>query len=45
MFAAVGNRVVGLHREQVGAVVLDENLEPGEYRRLTDEEIASFLKK
>ncbi|MGF1792244.1 16S rRNA pseudouridine(516) synthase RsuA [Photobacterium profundum] len=45
MFAAVGNRVVGLHREQVGAVVLDENLEPGEYRRLTEEEVASFLKK
>jgi 16S rRNA pseudouridine516 synthase len=45
MFAAVGNRVVSLHREQVGAVVLDENLKPGEYRRLTEEEIASFLKK
>ncbi|KKC99739.1 16S rRNA pseudouridine(516) synthase RsuA [Photobacterium halotolerans] len=42
MFAAIGNKVVALHREQVGAVVLDENLEPGEYRPLTEEEIASF---
>ncbi|MEC6822981.1 16S rRNA pseudouridine(516) synthase RsuA [Photobacterium piscicola] len=45
MFAAVGNRVVGLHRERVGAVELDEDLEPGQYRPLTDEEIASFLAK
>ncbi|MEC6796887.1 16S rRNA pseudouridine(516) synthase RsuA [Photobacterium sp. S4TG1] len=45
MFAAVGNRVVGLHRERVGAVELDEDLAPGEYRPLTDEEIASFLAK
>ena len=44
MFAAVGNKVVGLHRQQVGEVVLDDDLEPGEYRPLTDEEIASFLK-
>ncbi|MDX1301672.1 16S rRNA pseudouridine(516) synthase RsuA [Photobacterium sp.] len=44
MFAAVGNKVVGLHRQQVGKVVLDDELEPGEYRPLTDEEIASFLK-
>ncbi|WP_408900072.1 16S rRNA pseudouridine(516) synthase RsuA [Photobacterium piscicola] len=45
MFAAVGNRVVGLHRERVGTVELDEDLEPGQYRPLTDEEIASFLAK
>ncbi|WP_299015331.1 16S rRNA pseudouridine(516) synthase RsuA [uncultured Photobacterium sp.] len=44
MFAAVGNKVVGLHREQIGSVELDEELEPGEYRLLTEEEIASFLK-
>ncbi|NAX48154.1 16S rRNA pseudouridine(516) synthase RsuA [Photobacterium halotolerans] len=42
MFAAIGNKVVALHREQVGAVVLDDDLEPGEYRPLTEEEIASF---
>ena len=40
MFAAVGNHVVGLHRERIGEVVLDPELEPGEYRPLTDEEIA-----
>ncbi len=45
MFAAVGNRVVNLHRARVGAVELDENLAPGEYRPLTAEEIASFLAK
>lgn len=42
MFAAVGNRVVRLHREQIGALQLDEALAPGEYRLLTQEEIAAF---
>ncbi|BDH45151.1 pseudouridine synthase [Salmonella enterica subsp. enterica serovar Choleraesuis] len=41
MFAAVGNRVVGLHRERIGAIELDPTLEPGEYRELSEEEIAS----
>ena len=41
MFAAVGNHVVGLHRERIGAIVLDVDLAPGEYRPLTEEEIAS----
>lgn len=41
MFAAVGNHVVELHRERIGAIVLDDDLEPGEYRSLTEEEIAS----
>ncbi|BCA38943.1 16S rRNA pseudouridine(516) synthase RsuA [Kluyvera ascorbata] len=41
MFAAVGNRVVGLHRERIGEIALDPTLEPGEYRPLTEEEIAS----
>lgn len=41
MFAAAGNHVVGLHRESVGEIVLDINLLPGEYRHLTDREIAS----
>ena len=41
MFAAIGNHVVGLHREQVGSIVLDENLAEGEYRPLTEQEIAS----
>ncbi len=41
MFAAVGNRVVGLHRERIGEIALDDDLAPGEYRPLTAEEIAS----
>lgn len=42
MFAAVGNKVEQLHREQVGTLKLDADLAPGEYRPLTKEEIASF---
>ncbi|MDD1780622.1 16S rRNA pseudouridine(516) synthase RsuA [Enterovibrio sp. ZSDZ35] len=45
MFASVGNKVVGLHRESVGELVLDEALEPGEYRSLTEDEIALFMPK
>lgn len=41
MFASVDNRVTRLHRERVGDIVLDPALEPGEYRPLTAEEIAS----
>ncbi|WP_299793556.1 16S rRNA pseudouridine(516) synthase RsuA [uncultured Shewanella sp.] len=41
MLAAVGNRVTALHRECVGKIELDEELEPGEWRYLTDEEIDS----
>ena len=42
MFAACGNQVLALHRQQVGDVVLDASLAPGAYRSLTQEEIASF---
>lgn len=42
MFAAVGNNVVALHREAIGAVALDAALAPGESRPLTPREIASF---
>lgn len=41
MFASVNNRVTRLHRERIGAIVLDPALEPGDYRELTAEEIAS----
>ena len=41
MFAAVGNHVVALHRERIGEIVMDEDLEPGQYRPLTEQEIAS----
>ncbi|WP_299141800.1 pseudouridine synthase [uncultured Vibrio sp.] len=40
MFAAVGNRVVGLHREQIGDVSLD--VEEGQWRYLTEDEVSSF---
>ena len=41
MFAALDNRVLELHREQVGDIHLDEALTEGEYRPLTDEEVMS----
>ena len=40
MFAAIGNKVVGLHREQVGRIALDPALEAGQWRYLTQDEIA-----
>ncbi|MFU2046596.1 16S rRNA pseudouridine(516) synthase RsuA [Avibacterium endocarditidis] len=39
MFAALGNKVIGLHRWKIGDVVLDEKLEEGEYRPLSAEEL------
>ncbi len=42
MFAAIGNKVEQLHREQIGALVLEDSLAEGEYRFLTPEEVASF---
>jgi len=41
MFAAVGNKVVGLHRQQIGDINLDVGL--GEWRYLSDSEVSSFL--
>ena len=40
MFHAVGNRVISLHRESMGAIELDPALRPGQYRALTATEIA-----
>lgn len=39
MCAAVGNRVVALHREAIGPLELDPGLAPGQWRPLTDEEV------
>ena len=39
MFEAVGKSVVYLKRVEFGTLKLDENLEEGEYRELTEEEI------
>lgn len=41
MFGALGNAVVSLHRERIGAIVLDPELDEGEYRALTAAEVAS----
>jgi len=40
MFSAVGNRVVSLHREKIGAIQLD--VEVGQWRYLTSREVNSF---
>jgi 16S rRNA pseudouridine516 synthase len=45
MLAAVGNRVVALHRERIGAVALDPGLAPGQSRCLTAAEAESFAKR
>lgn len=43
MFATLGNHVEALHRTQVGGIILDESLEPGDYRALTEAEVASIM--
>ncbi len=42
MFAAVGNRVVSLHREEIGDICLDVKV--GQWRYLTNDEVQSFTK-
>ena len=42
MITSLGNQVVRLHRMQIGGIKLDSELEPGDYRPLTNEEIASI---
>jgi 16S rRNA pseudouridine516 synthase len=44
MFHAVGNKVLSLHRESIGPLVLDPALAPGESRMLQTEEIALFAR-
>lgn len=41
MFAALGNRVVALHREQIGAIKLDVGV--GQWRHLRADEVKAFL--
>jgi len=43
MLHAVGNEVVALKRLQIGNLVLDPSLQEGDYRELTQEEIADLL--
>ena len=43
MFAAVGNHVTALHRDQIGGLELPAGLEPGAWRTLTAEEQSAIL--
>ncbi|MHA6492788.1 16S rRNA pseudouridine(516) synthase [Pseudomonas borbori] len=43
MFGHFQNKVIGLHRVSMGAIRLDADLLPGQYRALTADEIASVL--
>ncbi|MBY0124157.1 pseudouridine synthase [Bacillus sp. S/N-304-OC-R1] len=43
MFEAVGKRVIYLKRMSMGPLKLDETLELGEYRELTEEEITELM--
>lgn len=45
MFASCGNKVVSLHRTAMGGVSLDPNLQEGECRELTSEELARIMGK
>ena len=44
MFACVGKEVIYLKRIRMGSLQLDENLAPGEYRPLTEEEVLALQK-
>lgn len=44
MFKAVGATVIELKRLRMGEVWLDKSLRPGEYREMTDEEIAMLAR-
>lgn len=44
MFEAVGNRVVGLHREKIGDLILNKELQEGNWRELSEAEVALFGK-
>ncbi len=43
MFTAAGNKVVFLKRLAMGQLLLDKKLAPGEYRKLSDEELSLLV--
>jgi len=43
MFAAMGNHVTALHRESVGGLTLPEDLPAGQFRLMTDADIAAVF--
>jgi 16S rRNA pseudouridine516 synthase len=42
MLAAIGNKVIALHRISIGQIRLTEDLEPSQFRHLTTNEINQF---
>ncbi|HEX3139110.1 MAG TPA: 16S rRNA pseudouridine(516) synthase, partial [Rhizobacter sp.] len=44
MVAAVSNRVEGLHRSQIGALVIPADMAPGQWRWLEKEEVEMLRK-
>jgi 16S rRNA pseudouridine516 synthase len=45
MLAAVGNRVVGLHRSRIGPLELPPDLAPGQWRWLSREQLSAILNR
>ena len=45
MFAAAGNHVTALHRDRLGGLALPLDLEPGAYRLLGSEDVASIFRE
>ena len=43
MFAAIGNHVTALHRDQIGTLGLPEDLEAGSLRVMTEEDVAKVF--
>ena len=43
MFAAVGNHVTALHRDRIGALDLPQDLQPGQWRLMTEDEKAAVF--
>lgn len=43
MFEAVGNKIVFLKRISMGSLQLDENLNPGEYKLLNDDDLEKLI--
>jgi len=45
MFAATGNHVVALHRERLGGLSLPDDMSPGQWRLLSEEEITLIFQE
>ena len=45
MLAAVGNRVVGLHRSHIGAMALPQDLQAGQWRWLSAQDLGSLMQR